>query len=269
MRIECSSLDDMDLELPEDVAINDGVTLVHDDTGAKMGRGILKPTIDGALSIYIPKKYPEMWGVKPKNDEQAYAFMQLDDDSIPLKIITGRAGTGKTYLVAAFILQMLADKRYKRVVLTRTTDEVGKSLGFLPGDLDTKFGAHLQSFEYAFKALSENGTDYWREKIEYIPIQFMRGISFPKGTIIWADEVAGLSMHEMAMLCSRAETGSSIILTGSLEQIDRERASKFSRGLYKLITDPRARDSQLVSHTNLTAVLRSPLTELITDVLGE
>lgn len=213
-----------------------------------------------------------IWNTSGNNEEQKNAIRLLMDNRIPLKIITGREGTGKTYITAAAVLEhLLNGKKYKKLVLTRTTDEVGKSLGYLPGDIDDKFGAHLNSFAYTFKALLKDEQGYFQAyvdkgKVEYMPIQYMRGVSFEPGTIIWADEIAGLTPFELRMLCTRAGKDCIVILTGSLEQIDRKLA-KEDTGLYRLINNERVQESNLVGHVHLIQNERSPLSTLISEVL--
>ena len=220
----------------------------------------------------IKLKYPMAYGIKPRNTEQFVAMNMLLDDKIKLKVITGREGCGKTILTAACILELLLEQtKYKKLVLTRTTDEVGKSLGLLPGTVDEKFANHNASFKYAFKALMGKQDDYLdvlmhKKVIEYIPIQFMRGISFPEKTIIWADEIAGLSAFELRMLCTRLGENCILVLTGSFEQIDRK-LKKEETGLYKLVSSDKIGNSTLCSHIELIKNERSELSKLISDVL--
>jgi PhoH-like ATPase len=197
----------------------------------------------------------------------------LLDTSIELKIITGKEGTGKNIITAACCLELLLEKRYyKRLILTRTTDEVGKSLGLFPGTSEEKFANHTSSFKYTFKSLmgeEESGyLDLLMNKniIEYIPIQLMRGISFPEGTLVWADEIAGLSPYELRMLGTRLGNNCALILTGSFEQIDRK-VKKEEVGLWKLIYDERIKNSKLTAQIELLKNERSELSNLISEVL--
>src|SRR5262245_35680643 len=50
----------------------------------------------------------------------------------------GPAGTGKTYLAAAFGAHLLHERRVERLILSRPALEAGERLGFLPGDLKEK-----------------------------------------------------------------------------------------------------------------------------------
>lgn len=73
-------------------------------------------------------------GVQAKNREQVFALDALLNDNIPVVVLTGSAGTGKTYLTLAAALERMNQKRYKKVILTRPMSQVGKyQLGALPG----------------------------------------------------------------------------------------------------------------------------------------
>lgn len=217
--------------------------------------------------------YPEAFGVKPNNTEQILAMGMLLDDDIKLKMITGKEGTGKNYITAACVLELLLGRNngYNKLILTRTTDEVGRSLGLFPGSADEKFANHTASFRYTFKSIMGTDGSYvdmmmQKGQIEYIPIQLMRGISFPPGTIVWADEIAGLSPYELRMLGTRLGENCCLILTGSFEQIDRK-VKPEETGMWKLVNTAKIKGSSLTSHIELLKNERSQLSKLISDVL--
>lgn len=243
---------------------NTGVVLKSG--GGKKEHGIVK----GDEIIKVP--YIEAHGVRPKNTEQALAMGMLLDDDIKLKMITGKEGTGKNFITAACVLDMLLNKKsYNKLVLTRTTDEVGKSLGLFPGTAEEKFANHTYSFLYTLKAImGDNGSyiDLMLEEgtIEYLPVQLMRGISFPPGTLVWADEIAGLSPYELRMLGTRLGDDCALILTGSFEQIDRKGSAE-ETGLAKLVNGDKIKNSGLTSHIELLKNERSEISKLISDTL--
>lgn len=242
---------------------NTGVVLKGQDTKE---HGIVKGSFIKKFS------YPEAFGVKPHNTEQTLAMSMLLDDDIKLKMITGKEGTGKNYITAACVLEMLLHRNtYKKLVLTRTTDEVGRSLGLFPGSADEKFANHTASFKYTFKSIMGSDGSYIdmmmdKGQIEYIPVQLMRGISFPPGTLVWADEIAGLSPYELRMLGTRLGEECCLILTGSFEQIDRK-VSPDETGMWKLVNGYNIKRSSITSHIELIKNERSQLSKLISDAL--
>ena len=80
-----------------------------------------------------------VWGIKPRNREQHYAFDALLDDRVKLVTLMGKAGTGKTLMaMAAGLKRTVLDREFRRVVVARPTISMGKELGFLPGSLEEK-----------------------------------------------------------------------------------------------------------------------------------
>ena len=83
-----------------------------------------------------------VWGIKPRNREQHFAFDALLDDRIKLVTLMGKAGTGKTLMaMAAGLKRTVLDREFRRLVVARPTISMGKELGFLPGSLDEKLAS--------------------------------------------------------------------------------------------------------------------------------
>ena len=78
------------------------------------------------------------------NPEQKELIRLMNQDSHPVIYCTGDAGTGKTFTaVAAAIDLVMCQKKYTKIFYVREPLEVGKSLGFLPGDIGEKYGVYL------------------------------------------------------------------------------------------------------------------------------
>jgi acyl-CoA synthetase (NDP forming) len=61
-----------------------------------------------------------------------------------LTFATGPAGTGKTWMSAAYAAQQLDAGLIEKIVITRPAVEAGEKLGFLPGDLKEKIDPYLR-----------------------------------------------------------------------------------------------------------------------------
>src|SRR5690606_17753932 len=61
-----------------------------------------------------------------------------------LVFATGPAGTGKTYTAVAIAVKALRNKEVKKIIITRTAEEAGENLRFLPGDLKEKIDPYLR-----------------------------------------------------------------------------------------------------------------------------
>ena len=89
-----------------------------------------------------------VWGVTTRNREQNYAMNLLMDPEIDFVTLTGTAGTGKTLLaLAAGLTQVLDDRRYTEIIMTRATVSVGEDIGFLPGTEEEKMGPWMGALD--------------------------------------------------------------------------------------------------------------------------
>ena len=77
-----------------------------------------------------------------ESKEEQELYRLICDNQTPIIIGIGDAGTGKTMCSVATALQLVLDKKYNQIIYTRNPVEVGKSLGFLKGGLESKFGPY-------------------------------------------------------------------------------------------------------------------------------
>jgi len=223
--------------------------------------------------ILLKDKYLRAFGVKPKNKEQVMAMSTLLDDNIPLCMMTGRAGTGKTLLAIACALQKVEDGKYDRVLITRPMSQVGRyDLGALPGDVSEKFGPYLENYLTNISQMvgNDRGTaqDLMAQfKIEAMPMQLIRGASWTR-TFIIADEVQVLDHHEMLTLGTRIGTDSKLVVMGDLNQRD-ENITRVATGLHKIMNNKLMKESPLTSAIELWKCERSQLAKLFGDVFEE
>ena len=79
-----------------------------------------------------------------KNERQVEFIKMIKDHEIT--ICSGAAGTGKSFISVAQALKLLqqTSNKYEKIWLTRPVEETGKSLGFLPGDLNEKLLPYMQ-----------------------------------------------------------------------------------------------------------------------------
>lgn len=140
----------------------------------------------------------------------------------------GPAGTGKTYLAMAMAVMALKNKEVERIILTRPAVEAGESLGFLPGDLQTKVDPYLRPlydalYEFlggeAFARLSERGI------IEVAPLAYMRGRTLSDAFIV-LDEAQNCTQEQMKMFLTRFGENSKVVVTGDITQIDLPKEKK-------------------------------------------
>jgi len=176
----------------------------------------------------------ESFPIEAKNKEQKFCLHLLNDKDIELVTITGKAGTGKTFLTIVSAVESVMKKDKKRIVVTRTMQAVGKDIGFLPGDVNEKvepwMGSIKDNFRSAYGSLMYYETMIQKGTIEITPISLIRGRTF-NDTYIIVDEAQNSSIHELKTLITRVGENSKIILLGDIDQIDTPYLDAKSSGL--------------------------------------
>jgi len=139
----------------------------------------------------------------------------------PLVFGIGPAGTGKTYLAAAFAAHMLQERRVERIILSRPAIEAGERLGFLPGGLDEKIDPYLRPLHDALFDVLGDKAARLREQgvIEVAPLAFMRGRTLTRAFVI-LDEAQNATSAQMKMALTRLGEDSQMVVTGDTTQSD-------------------------------------------------
>jgi PhoH-like ATPase len=79
------------------------------------------------------------WSLAPRNPQQLMAMDLLMDTSIEFVCLFGPAGTGKTFLaLLAGLHQVLLQREYERMLISRPVVPLGRDIGYLPGTLEEK-----------------------------------------------------------------------------------------------------------------------------------
>ena len=183
-----------------------------------------------------------VWGVTTRNREQNFAMNLLMDPEIDFVSIAGTAGTGKTLLaLAAGLTQVLDERRYTEIIMTRATVSVGEDIGFLPGTEEEKMGPWMGALDDNLEVLAKTETtagewgraatnDLIRSRIKIKSMNFMRGRTF-LGKYVLIDEAQNLTPKQMKTLITRAGPGTKIVCLGNLAQIDTPYLTEGSSGL--------------------------------------
>jgi phosphate starvation-inducible PhoH-like protein len=157
--------------------------------------------------------------VRPRSPAQA-AYLETMR-RCPLVFGIGPAGTGKTYLAAAFGAHMLHERRVDRLILSRPALEAGERLGFLPGDLKEKVDPYLRPlYDALFDVLGEAASRLMEQGvIEVAPLAFMRGRTLTRAFVI-LDEAQNTTGAQMKMALTRLGEDSHMVVTGDPSQSD-------------------------------------------------
>ena len=216
------------------------------------------------------------WGVTARNREQNFALNMLMDPEIDFVTLTGTAGTGKTLLaLASGLIQVLDERRYSEIIMTRATVSVGEDIGFLPGTEEEKMGPWMGALDDNLEVLAKTDTSSgeWgraatneliRSKIKIKSLNFMRGRTFMNKFVI-IDEAQNLTPKQMKTLITRAGPGTKIICMGNLAQIDTPYLTEGSSGLTFAVDRFKAWPHG--GHITLARGERSRLADYASDVL--
>lgn len=218
---------------------------------------------NGEKFVDVPFKEvsSEFFGkIKARNIHQRLALDLLYDENIPMKVITGRFGTGKDFLMCAAAADLLERGKYDKIVFVRNNIEVkdSKPIGHLPGTMNDKLrqfamplADHLGGSE-GLNALIDEG------KVEIAHLGFLRGRDI-RNSIIYCTEAENMTVEHIQLLISRASDGSTVWINGDFKQCDAEvfrRNSGLMRAVEKL------KGNKLFGYVNLIKTERSELAAL-------
>jgi len=217
-----------------------------------------------------------IWGITARNREQSFVLNLLMNPEIDFVTLLGQAGTGKTLLtLAAGLEQMLEQKLYSEIIMTRVTVPVGEDIGFLPGTEEEKMspwmGALDDNLDVLNKPNAESGEwgraatrDLIRARIKIKSLNFMRGRTFLNKFLI-IDEAQNLTPKQMKTLITRAGPGTKVVCMGNIAQIDTPYLTEGSSGLTYVVD--RFKGWQHSGHVTLQRGERSRLADHAGEVL--
>jgi PhoH-like ATPase len=242
---------------------------------------ILKSGKKSVLAYYNP--FNEMieqiekrsvYGVKPRNAEQAFAIHAMLKPEIKLVSLQGIAGTGKTLIALAAALEQ--KREFRQIYLARPIVPLSnKDIGYLPGDIKSKLNPYMEplwdNLKFIQNQYNETDKEYSKitemvnqEKLVITPLAYIRGRSLSNICFI-VDEAQNLTPHEVKTIITRAGENTKIIFTGDIYQIDTPYLDAQSNGLSYLID--RLKNHELYAHVTLEKGERSELANLANNLL--
>ena len=251
---------------------NEYCTLTEETNPKRTALAKVDPTASKLIPILDCRE--GVWGIKPRNREQHFAFDALLDDRIKLVTLMGKAGTGKTLMaMAAGLKRTVLDREFRRLIVARPTVAVGRELGFLPGTLEEKLNPWMQPIHDALELLSDlnMGSDHRRSTdlmrsgtIVVEALSYIRGRSIAHQFMV-IDEAQNLTPLEVKTIITRVGQGTKIVFTGDPYQIDNPYVDSSSNGFNYIIS--KFREQTLSAHIELQKGERSELAELAANIL--
>jgi PhoH-like ATPase len=219
---------------------------VYDESGERPLYAMVKEKSGRSAVLETLRDYAHsknsVWGITARNREQNFALNLLMNPAIDFVSLLGQAGTGKTLLaLAAGLTQVLDEKRYGEIIMTRVTVPLGEDIGFLPGTEEEKMEPWMGALEDNLDVLNasdESGgewgraaaRDLVRSRIRIKSLNFMRGRTFVNKWLI-IDEAQNLTPKQMKTLVTRAGPGTKVACIGNIAQIDTPYLTEGSSGL--------------------------------------
>jgi PhoH-like ATPase len=251
---------------------NEYCTLTEETNPKRTALTKVDPTASKLIPILDCRE--GIWGIKPRNREQHFAFDALLDDRIKLVTLMGKAGTGKTLMaMAAGLKRTVMDREFRRLIVARPTVAVGREIGFLPGTLEEKLNPWMQPIHDALELLSDlnMGADHRRSTdlmrsgtIVVEALSYIRGRSIAHQFMV-IDEAQNLTPLEVKTIITRVGQGTKIIFTGDPYQIDNPYVDSTSNGFNYIIS--KFRQQTISAHIELQKGERSELAELAANLL--
>lgn len=181
-------------------------------------------TIDFSQAIKHPKNKRPIELIPQSVNQEKY-ILALNDPENDIVVVSGPAGTGKTYLAMLAAIKAMRSKQVNGIILTRPAVAVDdEKHGFLPGSLDDKMEPWVRPLIDVLKeyyTLKEIKYMLEEQIIEITPLAFCRGRNF-KNSFVILDEAQNATPTQLKMLMTRIGLGSKIVITGDVEQTDRK-----------------------------------------------
>jgi PhoH-like ATPase len=253
----------LDLDAARDLPCHNGLVLLS-DRGTALGR------VGPDKQVHLVRGDREAFGIHGRSAEQRIALEILLDPEVGIVSLGGRAGTGKSALALCAGLEAVMERRqHQKVVVFRPLFAVGgQELGYLPGSESEKMSPWAQAvFDTLGAVVHENVMEevLSRGMLEVLPLTHIRGRSLHDSFVI-VDEAQSLERGVLLTVLSRIGTGSRVVLTHDVAQRDNLRVGRHD-GVTAVIEA--LKGHALFAHVTLTRSERSPIAEVVTDLLED
>ena len=187
-------------------------------------------------------KFEDLTQIDPITKAQKESFEAWDDGEH--LILTGTAGTGKTYIAMYLALESVLERSgcYDKVIVLRSAVPV-REIGYLPGKLEEKTDIFQSPYRAICEELFDDKAVYNKlinsHQLQFETTSFIRGRTFDR-CIIMVDEMQNLNFHELDSIMTRAGENCKLIFSGDHAQSDftnegeRNGLAKFLNIMYRM-----------------------------------
>ncbi len=220
---------------------------------------------ENIVDFYIPQTHQEAKPLKALTINQEKYIKAIKSTTLTFGI--GSAGTGKTMLPTAIACDMLRNGDIDKIIIVRPAVEAGEKLGFLPGELESKFEVYLEPVKDVMnERLGVSQVKYYikQGRIEGKPLAYMRGKSL-KDAFIILDEAQNVTPEQMYLFLTRIGENCKVVITGDCRQQDVKGKSGLQDAIDKL--HGKLNDSRFIWFT-VDDVVRSEMVKQIIGLYG-
>ena len=159
--------------------------------------------------------------IKPLNNEQILAFDMLQNKESTIKILTGKAGSGKDLLQLSNALRLVRSGEYEKIVYMRNPIQVKdiKEIGYIPGSLEEKMKPVTAALADHLGGEVGLETQIMQGNIVIEHLGYMRGRTY-NDSIVYISEAENLTKEHIQLLISRIGKNSSLWINGDFKQTD-------------------------------------------------
>jgi predicted ribonuclease YlaK len=138
-------------------------------------------------------------------------------------VLSGAAGSGKTFLALYLALKSLFSDKYEKVVVIRSIVAT-RNIGFLPGTQAEKEGVYEETCRGLVGELLPNVPNVYdamkkQGSLEFRSTSFIRGNTINNSVIV-VDEFSNCSYHELSSIITRVGKNCRVIFCGDFYQSD-------------------------------------------------
>lgn len=232
----------------------------------------MKPSLNITPNNFV--NYDFKVQIKCKNQKQKEFLNTLKDDSKEICVGIGAAGTGKSFISLAYALSSIKTSivpKYKHIICLVPTCQAGNlNIGFLKGTLEEKIEPYLEADTNTMVKILEKSGNFSCEStiaglirngiIRYELVNFARGKTYDDSLIL-INEAENYSKEEMLLILTRIGENSKIIITGDVEQLDRQDIKKSKSMCGLEYACEKLKDMEEFSMTEFTTedVVRNPI----------
>lgn len=229
--VETKLFNDIDQLVPNEYVIMEVITDEGNDVR------IQKFVNDDLVDIRIP----EHSKVKPQTILQSCLLDLMWDLDVPIKIVQGVYGSGKTYVSTKVAKQQLDKRYFDTLLLIRNPIPVDNvDIGALPGDKEDKVGAYFKCMlqyisdeqQLDYMGMFSDEPNMYGNNIRCEIPSFMKGTSYDR-TMMLVDECEDLSDKTIQMIGTRLGKGSAVCFMGDYKQSESQ--FQYDNGLKLLV----------------------------------